>query len=81
MEVATQVPGDKIIGIRLGDDAVTIHVIVDRFPIPDVAYAVRAAGEGVLRRVGDERVVVVVVDDIVLPGEATVAGPDGGRTR
>jgi len=63
VEVATQFPGGKVVGVRLGDP-VEVHVAVDRSPIISVTEQVRAAVQAVLDRSGGSRPVEVVVDDI-----------------
>lgn len=63
VEVATQFPGGKVVGVRLGNP-VEVHVAVDRSPIIPVTERVRAAVRAVLDRSGEHRPVEVVVDDI-----------------
>lgn len=60
-EVATYLPGRRVTGIRVQDDAVTVHLVA-RYgtPLPEVADAVRSAIAGL---VGGRRV-DVGVDDV-----------------
>ena len=70
IEVATQFPGGKITGVRLGDP-VEVHVEVDPVPIAPVAERIRHAVQEVLGRFGRRLSVEVVVEDIDLPVPAT----------
>jgi hypothetical protein len=72
VEVATQFPGGRISGIRLGDP-VEVHVEVDPVPIAPVAEQIRNAVREVLGRFGRRLSVEVVVEDIDLPVPATAA--------
>lgn len=73
-EVATYLPGRRILGIRSVDGEIEIHVVA-RWggPLPEVADAVRAAAA----RVAGGMPVAVFIDDIELPEmkEAGVAAP------
>lgn len=71
VEVATQFPGGKINGVRLGDP-VEVHVEVDPVPIAPVAEQIRNAVREVLGRFGRRLSVEVVVEDIDLPVPAIV---------
>ena len=71
VEVATQYPGGRALGIRLGADEVTVHVIAERLPLDVLAEAVRFAAHSALAAHGDRRPVAVRVDDLdvmSLPG-------------
>ncbi|MBF9134117.1 hypothetical protein I0C86_35040 [Plantactinospora sp. S1510] len=70
VEVATQFPGGKITGVRLGDP-VEVHVEVDPVPIAPVAEQIRNAVRKVLDGFGRRLSVEVVVEDIDLPVPAT----------
>jgi uncharacterized alkaline shock family protein YloU len=71
-EVATYRPGGRILGVREAAGAVEVHVVAKwGTPLPEVAEAVRAA---VTPHAGGLPV-AVFVDDIEVPGEATVAAP------
>ena len=48
VEAAVHYPGGKVIGVALNDGQVTVHVILDRLPIPPIVEAVRARIEDVL---------------------------------
>ena len=65
VEVATLFAGGKVVGLRLGDDQVEVHLIADRVPLPPVAQEAAAAVRRVLAAFGDRRSVQVVVDDVV----------------
>ena len=64
VEVATQYPGGHVVGIRLGADEVTVHIIAERLPLDIVADAVHAAVGPVLASFGDRRKVAVCIDDL-----------------
>ena len=71
VEVATQYPGGRVLGVRLGADEVTVHIIAERLPLDAVADAVRLAARSALAGLGDSRAVAVSVDDLdvaSLPG-------------
>jgi hypothetical protein len=71
VEVATQYPGGRALGVRLGTDEVTVHVIAERFPLDALAEAVRFAARSALAGLGDSRAVAVTIDDLdvlFLPG-------------
>jgi hypothetical protein len=65
VEVSTQFSGGKIVGVRLGGEQVEIHIRADRVPLPPIANEAVAAARRVLAATGDERRVLVVVDDVV----------------
>lgn len=63
-EIATYLPGDRVNGVRLGDDQTEVHIVVGHgHPVLDVADSVRRSVQAV--RGG---AVHVTVED--------VAGPD-----
>lgn len=69
-EVATYLPGRRVSGIRIGDDAVEIHLVVTTDqPVWDVADAVRLA---VLPEVGG-RAVDLVIGDVATAAELAAA--------
>lgn len=71
-EIATYRAGGRILGVRQVGDEVEVHVVARwGAPLPEVAEAVRAAAAP--HAAG--RVVAVFIDDIEVPGEATVAAP------
>jgi hypothetical protein len=65
VEVSTQFSGGKVVGVRLGGEQVEIHIRADRMPLPPIAAEAIAAARRVLAAIGDERRVLVVVDDVV----------------
>ena len=64
VEVATQFPGGRVVGVRLGADEVVVHIIAERFPLDIVADAVHAAVGAALAGLGDRRAVAVCIDDL-----------------
>ncbi len=64
IEVSTQYPGGRVIGIRLDAGAVTVHVVAERLPLPELVDAVHAAVLGALEADSEFRTVAVVVDDL-----------------
>ncbi len=64
VEVATQYPGGRALGVRLGADEVTVHIVAERLPLDAVADAVRVAARSALAAHGDRRAVAVSVDDL-----------------
>ena len=69
--MATQYPGGRVLGVQLGADEVTVHIIAERLPLDAVADAVRLAARSALAGLGDSRAVAVSVDDLdvaSLPG-------------
>ncbi|WP_422769648.1 hypothetical protein ACN28C_23280 [Plantactinospora sp. WMMC1484] len=75
IEAATQFPGGKIVGVRLGDP-VEVHVEVGPVPIVPVAEQIQAAVRGVLESFGREASVEVIVEDIDLPTPVDTAAGD-----
>ena len=75
VEVATQYPGGRVVGVRLGPDEVTVHIIAERLPLDTVADAVHAAVGAALAGLGDRRVVAVTIDDL------DVSSMPGGQFR
>jgi hypothetical protein len=69
-EVATYLPGRRILGVREVDGTIEVHVIARwGTPLPEVAEVLRAA---VAPHAGDLPV-AVFVDDIEVPEEAALA--------
>ena len=64
VEVATLFPGGKVIGLRLSGEAVEVHLVADRVPLPPVADEAAGAAQRVLAAAGDGRDVRVVVEDV-----------------
>lgn len=74
-EVATYLPGRRVLGVRSVDGEIEIHVVARwDVPLPDVAEAVRAA----VAPLSQGLPVAVFVDDIRLPEEEQA--PGGART-
>ena len=70
-EVATYLPGRRILGVRSVDGEIELHVVARwDIPLPDVADAVRAAVAPYV----DGMPVAVFVDDIEVPGLTDPAG-------
>ena len=70
-EVATYLPGRRLLGVREVDGTVEVHVVAKwGTPLPEVAEVVRAA---VAPHAG-EVPVAIFVDDIQEPEEAGLAG-------
>ena len=68
-EVATYGPGRRILGVRVMDGAIELHVVAKwGAPLPEVAEVVRAA----VAPYAENLPVSVFVDDIELPEEASV---------
>ncbi|MBB5874219.1 hypothetical protein F4553_007653 [Allocatelliglobosispora scoriae] len=64
VEVATLIPGGRVVGV-LGDaDAVRVQIVAARLPLQPVIAAVTAAAAEVLRRYADDRPVEVFVADV-----------------
>ncbi len=73
-EVATYLPGRRIAGIRLGDTAAQVHVVIDYgTKVPDVAAAVRDAVAPLV-----DTPVDVTVEDVAAPA-ATSQRPPAAR--
>ncbi len=62
--VATHYPGGVVPGVGLGPEAVSVHVVVDTFPLEPIVTGVVAAVGRTLADVGDPRRVEVVVEDV-----------------
>ncbi len=71
-EIATYLPGRRLLGVREVDGTVEVHVVAKwGRPLPEVAEVVRAA---VAPHVPGTPV-AVFVDDIEIPEEAGLAAP------
>ena len=64
VEVSTQYPGGRVIGVRLTDREVAVHVTAEQLPLEPVVEAVRSAAVSALREASDLRDVAVYVDDL-----------------
>lgn len=71
-EVATHLPGRRVLGVRIDDGGnAEVHVVLHwGYPVPATSFAVRRA---VARLVNGS--VHVVVDDVAAPATAPAAGP------
>jgi uncharacterized alkaline shock family protein YloU len=70
-EVATYLPGRRLVGVRLEGEEVALHVVARwGTPLPEVADAVRRA----VAPFAGGRPVSVYIEDIEVPDEATTAG-------
>ena len=68
-EVATYRPGSRLVGVRMADGGIELHVVAKwGAPLPEVAEVVRAA----VAPYAEGLPVSVFVDDIELPEEASV---------
>jgi hypothetical protein len=70
-EIRSYLPGRTVPGVRLGDEAVEVHVVA-RYgpPLPEVAGQIGRALAPLL----PGRAVRVVVEDILLPGDQDAGG-------
>jgi hypothetical protein len=64
VEMSTQFPGGKVIGVRLSGDQVCVRITADQVPLPAVAAQVNASARRVLSACGDDRPVTVFIDDV-----------------
>lgn len=64
VEAATYHPGGKVLGVRVGQDTVTVHIVADQLPLTDLIKQVRRATMTVLAAYTDGRAVDVVVEDL-----------------
>lgn len=72
-EVATYLPGRRLVGVRVTDDRVDVHITVTQdAPIRSTAAAVRAAVAAVL----PDLAVDVTVEDVA-PNPTTTPPPEG----
>ena len=63
IEVATQYPGGRVVGVRVGTDEVTVHIVAERLPLDAVAGAVRLAARSALVSLRDSRTVAVAIEN------------------
>jgi hypothetical protein len=75
IEVATQYGGGRVVGVRLRDDRIETHIVVEGQNVIGVVDNVHVSVRHALDGLGDRRSVAVVVDDVDLG-----APPVGGRT-
>lgn len=70
-EVATYLPGRRLVGVRLDGEELEVHVVARwGTPLPEVGDAVRRA----VAPVGGGRPVTVYIDDIEVPDVAGTVG-------
>lgn len=78
VQIATYLPGRRVDGVRLGDDAIAVSVVaVFGIPVIAVADQVRAA----VAPLAAGRRIDVHVADVRLPGEGPPELPPGGDGR
>ena len=67
-EVASYLPGHRVVGVRVVEDQLEVHVVATwGTPLPEVADAVRA----IVAPLAGGMPVAVFIDDIVVPDELT----------
>lgn len=66
VEAATYYAGGKTIGVVVGKDQITVHIVVMELPVARVAERVREAALEVLGALGARHAVDVVVEDVEL---------------
>lgn len=72
-EVATYLPGERVVGVQLDDDQATVHIVVDlRYDLRDVAARAAAVATEVAGRPFS-----VTVEDVT-SGTLAGAGESGG---
>jgi hypothetical protein len=64
--VATQYRGGRVVGVRLSDEKITVHIVAERMGVAAVAQDVHFAARRALDTIGDRRPLAVLVDDIDL---------------
>lgn len=64
VEVATQYRGGRVVGVRLGDAQIEVHVVAEHPDVAVVAGKIQVAARRALDLVGDRRKVMVFVDDL-----------------
>lgn len=70
-EAATYGPGEKFVGVVVGDDAIEVHVVAaypSGTPIPELASRVRERAT----RLARSKQVNVVVDDLMVTADEAV---------
>jgi hypothetical protein len=84
-EVATLYPGGKVIGVKVTDSSVAVHIVAARLPLPALIRQVRAAARSALAALGSEHPVDVVVEalnlDLELLPPPAAASTDDRRLR
>jgi len=74
-EVATYLPGERVVGVQLSDESCAVHIVVDlRYELRDVAAQAAAAASEAAGRVCS-----VTVEDVVTPPAAVGDSSGGAR--
>ena len=86
VEAATYFAGGKTVGVVVRQDQVRVYIVLSQLPIAEVAERAREAAQRVLRALGAERLVEVVVEDLeieqlptILRSTALPSQPKRGR--
>jgi uncharacterized alkaline shock family protein YloU len=75
-DIATYLPGRRVVGVREADGTVEVHVVAKwGTPLPEVADIVRAA----VIPYASGRAVAVFVDDIEVPADPAAAAREEAR--
>jgi hypothetical protein len=70
-DVATYLPGARVVGVRRGEAGVEVHVVARwSRPLPEIGEQVRSA----VRPLVDGQVVAVFIDDIETPAGVVASG-------
>ena len=65
VEVATHYPGGRVVGVSLtSETTVVVHIVAERLPLQDLADEVGTVARAALRSCGDDRAVMVFIDDL-----------------
>lgn len=80
IEVATLYPGGKVTGVRVSEHGVSVHIVVDRLPLPPLIGKVRAATREALTSLGAEHPVDVVVERLNVEQLPLAAALAAGRS-
>jgi hypothetical protein len=71
VEIATYYAGGKVLGVKLGGEHVTVHVVALRLPLDDTARVVHVACRHALEQLSLDWPVEVAIDDLDVDGLAT----------
>lgn len=74
-EIGTYLPGRRVVGVRVDDDTVELHLIVEPSYLPGVGDAAREA----VRLIAQGRDVHVVVADVIDPHTSAEIDRSAGR--
>ena len=64
VEVSTQYRDGRVLGVKLGETEVAVHVVAERLPLEPLISAVRDAARNALGAASDGRDLRVRVDDL-----------------